>query len=279
MLTKRALSLSPPIQSPLSNLIASTTSNLPSSHARHLALPIEILHNLLYQHAWTDLKLHYVSHATNTLHDLPLPNPSSGASLANGASTPSTISASSTSTNTPTSTPNLFSQQHTYLLSGLPPKHTYIHPDLQTHLLTLSPALPPTSLAIQREFVIPLSLAQTSDVNVRWLASIFDALPEREVARRVDGSVLELPALDAARRGGREDKKNGQAEHANGGSMMGSHQHGQDKAEKPKHTNEQGWQDPKRVLMAMKARDGGGGDGTVAYYVCLEGEVKPRQNG
>ena len=37
-------------------------------------------------------------------------------------------------------------------------------------------------------------------------------------------------------------------------------------------------QDAKRVLLAMKAHDGMGGDGTVVYYIVQEGEVKPRQN-
>jgi hypothetical protein len=29
----------------------------------------------------------------------------------------------------------------------------------------------------------------------------------------------------------------------------------------------------------MRAKTGGGGDGTVVYYIMQEGEVKPRQNG
>ncbi len=37
-------------------------------------------------------------------------------------------------------------------------------------------------------------------------------------------------------------------------------------------------QDAKRVLLAMKAHEGKGGDGTVVYYIVQEGEVKPRQN-
>lgn len=37
-------------------------------------------------------------------------------------------------------------------------------------------------------------------------------------------------------------------------------------------------QDAKRVLLAMKAHEGMGGDGTVVYYIVQEGEVKPRQN-
>jgi tRNA-splicing endonuclease subunit Sen15, fungi type len=37
-------------------------------------------------------------------------------------------------------------------------------------------------------------------------------------------------------------------------------------------------QDAKRVLLAMKAHQGMGGDGTIVYYIVQEGEVKPRQN-
>jgi tRNA-splicing endonuclease subunit Sen15, fungi type len=37
-------------------------------------------------------------------------------------------------------------------------------------------------------------------------------------------------------------------------------------------------QDAKRVLLAMKAHEGRGGDGTIVYYIVQEGEVKPRQN-
>ena len=37
-------------------------------------------------------------------------------------------------------------------------------------------------------------------------------------------------------------------------------------------------QDAKRLLLAMRGRQGMGGDGTVNYYIVQEGEVKPRQN-
>ena len=39
------------------------------------------------------------------------------------------------------------------------------------------------------------------------------------------------------------------------------------------------WKDSKRVLLAMLAHNGMGGDGTVTYYIMQEGDVKPRQNG
>lgn len=39
------------------------------------------------------------------------------------------------------------------------------------------------------------------------------------------------------------------------------------------------WTDARRVLLGMLATNGMGGDGTIAYYIMQEGEVKPRQNG
>lgn len=39
------------------------------------------------------------------------------------------------------------------------------------------------------------------------------------------------------------------------------------------------WKDSKRMILAMLAHNGFGGDGTVAYYIMQEGEVKPRQHG
>jgi len=39
------------------------------------------------------------------------------------------------------------------------------------------------------------------------------------------------------------------------------------------------WKDSKRLILAMLAHNGFGGDGTVTYYIMQEGEVKPRQNG
>jgi tRNA-splicing endonuclease subunit Sen15, fungi type len=191
--------MSAPTPSALSNLISTTTSQVSSSApalAQVLALPTEILHNLQYQHTWKDLRLHQIT-SDATLIDIPNDTPAKS--------------------------------HHTIpvIISGQPPRHVYIHPDLQSvliqHSLSAGTAIPP-----QREYVVPLSIAQ-KDVRVETLAGVFDALPARE--RIAVG--------------------------------------------KEKDT----WQDPKRVLLAMKAPDGLGGDGTVAYYVCQEGEQKPRQNG
>ncbi|KPI42134.1 uncharacterized protein AB675_5391 [Cyphellophora attinorum] len=191
--------MSAPTPSALSSLITTTTSQVSSSApalAQVLALPTEILHNLQYQHTWKDLRLHQIT-ADAALIDIPNDTP---------AKSHDTIPV---------------------IISGQPPRHVYIHPDLQSvliqHSLSAGTAIPP-----QREYVIPLSIAQ-KDVGVETLAGVFDALPTRE-------PIAFGKSYDT-------------------------------------------WQDPKRVLLAMKAPDGLGGDGTVAYYVCQEGEQKPRQNG
>lgn len=63
----------------------------------HFELASQVLHNLQYQHRWTNLKVHSTSPITN--HPLPRP-----------------------------------------LVSGLPPKRLYIHPDEQVELLSASAA-------------------------------------------------------------------------------------------------------------------------------------------
>jgi tRNA-splicing endonuclease subunit Sen15, fungi type len=189
----------PPTPSALSTLISTKTSQISSSApalAKVLALPTEILHNLQYQHTWADLRLHQIT---------------SGGKLAD----------------IPSDTPSKSQEPISIVLSGQPPRHVYVHPDLQSLLIEHSLSAS-TAIAPQREYVIPLSISQ-KDVGIETLAGIFDALPARAriaVAKEKDT-----------------------------------------------------WQDPKRVLLAMKAPDGLGGDGTVAYYVCQEGEQKPRQNG
>jgi tRNA-splicing endonuclease subunit Sen15 len=79
--------------SPLQSLVTdpdvcSAATHLPSLHT----LALQIQHNLQYQHAWTDLRVHTHSTVTNEL----LPRP---------------------------------------LLTGLPPRRLYIHPDEQIELL------------------------------------------------------------------------------------------------------------------------------------------------
>jgi tRNA-splicing endonuclease subunit Sen15, fungi type len=215
-----------PEPSPLSTLISTTTSSLPYDTSTLFALPLEILHNLQYQHSWAELELHYIDPQSHSIHQIRLSEDSR---------------------------PCIPPSSSQFLISGLPPRHTYVHPDLQTQLLKEGQTQ--KDVCIQREWVIPLSLGQKP--NVSWLAGIFDTLPQRDdlvLDRSTDHRVKdedETEHLDSA-----------STEHVSGKSLPASD-----------------YPNPKRVLMAMKSQDGLGGDGTVAYYVCLEGEVKPRQNG
>lgn len=116
---------------------------------------------------------------------------------------------------------------------------------------------------MQREWVVAVSLGQKPSLS--WLAETFDALPLRRgpaVGRkeeRARGSVS-------------DDEEDDDDVTEDGKSSL-------EADERKGEALEAGYPNPKRVLLAMKAQDGLGGDGTVAYYVCLEGEVKPRQNG
>jgi tRNA-splicing endonuclease subunit Sen15, fungi type len=215
---------SPP--SPLSTLITSSTSHLPHDSASLLALPLEVLHNLRYQHSWERLQLYYLSPPSNSLTLVPLPNLFSATS-------------SSSSTHQPTVFPN--DKNLRILISGVPPRHSYMHPDTQTSLLRRG--LKETDVAVQREWVVPLALAEK--LALGNLVDVFDALPARDVLS------VEITEGDGER--GEEKQR--------------------------QNSDLTDLQNPKRVLLGMKSRDGMGGDGTVAYYVCLEGEVKPRQNG
>ncbi|KIW99666.1 uncharacterized protein Z518_11079 [Rhinocladiella mackenziei CBS 650.93] len=230
-------STKPPQASALSGLISGSDAKSPAQ-----ALSLEILHNLQHQHNWTDLKLHLVSlNATSPQGFVHL----DGFNLSSGLSPSSTPSPSGTSN-------PLTPGETVTLISGLPPQHSYVHPDLQTYLIKHS--IPDTSLPVQRELVLPLSLGENWTLS-RFCA-VFDHLPERQVIH-VQGA------------GGSGRPMGTQATPADGSAngsatgRVGGYEH----------------RDQKRVLLGMKARDGGGGDGTVVYYIMQEGEIKPRQNG
>lgn len=245
----------PPEQSALSNLITTTAlqiSSSPSLPASLLALPVEILHNLRYQHSWKDLRLHRIS-STGKLTDLPL----DGSAEATDSSISVTQHLNDLSGNNDAghsaNVPRGVSDTLSILISGQPPRPAYVHPDLQSVLLKHSLSAE-KDLLPQREYVIPLSIAQR-DVGVETLAHVFDALPVRDSVHL--GPSMGQKTPPATTTGIERD----------GASIEKT------------STSQETWQDTKRVLLAMKAQDGFGGDGTVAYYVCLEGEVKPRQNG
>lgn len=187
----KARSLTRPQPSAVSRSINTAS---PGSYREILAL--EIVHNLQYQHNWVDLEIHNLSEEI--------------------------ISTASLSKTARTS--EKYKSDDIIVVSGLPPSHTYLHPDFSTHLLGHN--IPDSNIPVQREFVIPLSLGET--ISLKRLCETFDRLPERNVLVGHDGWE---------------------------------------------------WKDAKRVLTAMRANPGMGGDGTVTYYVMQEGAVKPRQNG
>jgi tRNA-splicing endonuclease subunit Sen15, fungi type len=296
MLFSRPAPAQKPTPSAISRLIAdhtpltqsqdrhsSSSSNALTTPDPNLALALEIQHNLQHQHNWHSLELHNLS--------LPSPTPN-----------PSTSSSSSSTTQ--------------YILSGIPPpsKQLYVHPDLQLHLLRHG--LSPADLAPQREYILPLSLK--AQPTLRFLSGVFDAVPPRDVLRRSsDGEVLLLrQAGKRSHVSTGSDKSTSSvsipseaetepeaeqstptrepaspqlsspaaapaaapADHSTSVSSTTTTTPPQVPSD-PEQDKGTPYRDAKRVLLALKAGDGRGGDGTVAYYVCLEGEVKPRQNG
>ncbi|WEW55331.1 hypothetical protein PRK78_000760 [Emydomyces testavorans] len=133
---------------------------------------------------------------------------------------------------------SLSPQQHTPLISGFPPQTIYTHPDEQAYMLEHD--IRAEDVPVEKEWVIPT--AQGQSWSLRKLAGMFDSLPEK---------VEDMPA--------------GKANAAS-----------DDLTEFIRRKMEDPW-GGKRALLAMVNRDMAG-DGTIVYYVMLEGNVKPRQN-
>ncbi|KAK2739872.1 hypothetical protein FQN57_006448 [Myotisia sp. PD_48] len=126
------------------------------------------------------------------------------------------------------------------LLTGIPPNTVYTHPDEQAYILEHSISM--GDVPLEREWVIPTSQGQKWSLS--RLAGVFDSL------LTIAEDELEL------------DRHEQQANKTLQDFLRL-------KREKP-------W-GGKRALLAMVNR-GMGGDGTIVYYVVLEGAVKPRQN-
>lgn len=101
----------------------------------------------------------------------------------------------------------------------------------------------PEAVPIEKEWVIPT--AQGQSWSLKKVADIFDSLP---------GKVEDIPQLTISEESPESVKLK----------------------ELMRRKREEPW-GGKRALLAMVNR-GMGGDGTVVYYVMLEGNVKPRQN-
>ncbi|KAJ5130938.1 tRNA-splicing endonuclease subunit Sen15 [Penicillium bovifimosum] len=166
-----------------------------------------------------------------------------------------TISGEAENTNTSGQDPQRPPQTPIALLSGYPPHRVYTHPDEQLYML--ENGIREDDLEPERMFVVPL--VQGQSWTLRHMAAVFDRLREFELKveehdRSVDTRTKheEETDSDMAEKLARYYKKKEQA----------------------RLTAEWGSQ---RLLIAMVDK-GMGGDGTVAYYVLHEGEVKPRQN-
>jgi len=139
----------------------------------------------------------------------------------------------------------------------------YIHPDLQKRILRQS--ISENRIERQREWVLPQSIGEKW--TLKRFCQIFDELPEREPVqiRADEAETVEVDAK-AVSDGGQQGTAAGSTNGANGAV----HSPGSAGFE---------WKDSKRVVLGMLAHNGMGGDGTVAYYIMQEGEVKPRQHG
>ena len=107
-------------------------------------------------------------------------------------------------------------------------------------------------IPVEVEWILPLSIGEKW--TLRRFAEVFDALPEREPLDWVQEGQIHPQTHSSHKAVG-----------LGNGEITGG------------KTSLQ-YQDSKRVLMAMLAHAGMGGDGTITYYVMQEGNVKPRQN-
>ncbi|KAJ5774346.1 tRNA-splicing endonuclease subunit Sen15 [Penicillium paradoxum] len=143
------------------------------------------------------------------------------------------------------------------LLSGYPPHRVYTHPDEQLYML--ENGIREDDLEPERMFVVPV--IQGQPWTLRHMAAVFDRLPDfKQKAEELDGSVDHTNLKPET-----DDSDPKKAEQLN---------RYYEKKEQARLTKEWGSQ---KLLLAMVDK-GMGGDGTVAYYVVHEGEVKPRQN-
>lgn len=274
----------PPEPSAVSKLIE--TSGAKSAGE---TLTLEILHNLRYQHEWSDLRLHVVhlNSASGSGEDDMKPtminlesdhyfspnyqlqqqqgrSPSPSRSATSSQSTTALTTPSSTTTSPQSIEPP--NNTTIRLISGLPPRHSYMHPDLQLYLVKHS--ILEASLPVQREFVLPLSTAEKW--TLRRFCAVFDALDSREkVVVGADAAASSVAVGGTATDGGG----------CSGGTRANGSANRPTSAPASRARAPYEHKDQKRVLLGMRAREGGGGDGTVVYYIMQEGEVKPRQNG
>ena len=135
------------------------------------------------------------------------------------------------------------------MLSGVPPRRLYVHPDEQIELLQKQKSEGKSGmpdLAREREWVLPSHLREKW--SLRRFSEIFDALPA--IPSDEDGNALFEEDVDEARAQGLTD-------------------------ESLESTPANRWRTtlPKRLLLATVDDDS-----TIVYYIVHNGIVKPRQN-
>ncbi|KAG8623889.1 hypothetical protein KVT40_008865 [Elsinoe batatas] len=211
--TNQASSDMPPLSALQTYITTNTSSNSPHpAHLQHLTL--QICHNLQYQHGWTSLTIHHYA-------------PSASSSIAGKRKC--------------TSLPRP-------LISGMPPKRLYVHPDEQIALLQAAKKtiaetngkdgeanlLKMVKPDPEREWILPTHLQE------KWSLSRF-------------GEVFDQIGFVPPDAGGANDLEEEIVSTA-------------DKSRNP-------WRTKKRVLLATLDDDS-----TVMYYIVHDGIVKPRQN-
>lgn len=140
-----------PSPSALTSLIDSASAKLPTN-----ALPVEVLHNLRYQHNWTNIQIH-PSQSSSAIDTTIIDSLSQNDPLTN-SQPPSTLYLPAVS-----------------LLSGIPPRPIYTHPDFQAHLVAHS--LTDSDIPAQHEWILPLNIGEKW--TLERFCAVFDALPAR----------------------------------------------------------------------------------------------------
>lgn len=162
---------------------------------------------------------------------------------------------------------SLSEHQHAPLVSGVPPQKVYVHPDEQVYLLehgVRSEDTPP-----YREYVLPTR--QGERWTLRRLSEVMDSLPDKN--KRLGGEPVEPSQSPPASL----KKTEGQDSSFLPSGASSDHLPPRDDVEQEEHLiHPPKWND-KHLLLAM-VNTGMGGDGTISYYVILDGNVKPRQN-
>jgi hypothetical protein len=156
-----------PSPSAISNLISQNQAKTEST-----ALPLEVVHKLQHQHGWRELRLHAITQDRNASELVDLE-----------------------SANFSLQTPRSHHQERIHLISGLPPRHSYLHPDFQNQLIRQS--ISEKSVVIQREWVLPVSLGEKW--TLKKFCHVFDALPPRFKLEPQPGSQLNTEWVDSKR--------------------------------------------------------------------------------